>query len=466
MQAYVVTIASEKGGVGKTTLATNLAIYLKALDENLPVTLLSFDNHFSVDRMFRIGKGSPKGDVYRLLQGENPLELLELGEFGVQFIPSSHRLGELRDQLRDPARLAETLAESSLDGILLIDTRPDLDVFTGNALYAADRVLVPVKDAPSLENSSHLYAFFDRQGLSRQALRILPCLVDARIRYQGPFETPHQLLRAYALNRGYRCMDGFIAKSPKVESLNTNPEGRIYPVLTHGRGTEVHAQLVQLAEQLHRDYLQSGPRRLLEVHAARHSRDMRWRQEYLLRAAAMPQGCLLCDSALSAGDSTCFYVENGPASQAGFVHGSCWSEAVFRQVYNSRKEPDPALIELFLESARRSCFALAEVAPETSAAPVFFRLDEQGEPLSSRRITDDGQTTIPANGVFRLWNELNGSLPATLPRLLFCQRVSDEGPAGILDHAAYQQFQNCKQRFSARLSTPHAPSKQHALLTG
>ncbi len=42
---YIVTISSEKGGVGKTTLATNLAIYLKALHEDLPVTLLSFDNH-------------------------------------------------------------------------------------------------------------------------------------------------------------------------------------------------------------------------------------------------------------------------------------------------------------------------------------------------------------------------------------------------------------------------------------
>ncbi len=52
---FVITIASEKGGVGKTTLATNLAVYLKALAEDLPVTIVSFDNHFSVDNMFAIG---------------------------------------------------------------------------------------------------------------------------------------------------------------------------------------------------------------------------------------------------------------------------------------------------------------------------------------------------------------------------------------------------------------------------
>jgi cellulose biosynthesis protein BcsQ len=140
---YIVTISSEKGGVGKTTLATNLAIYLKALHEDLPVTLLSFDNHFSVDQMFRINRQQTEGDVGCLFTGTNPDTLVETGEYGVQFIPSSKQLHSLRRELNDPTELARALAKSSLDGIIIIDTRPDLDIFTQNALYVADRVIVP-----------------------------------------------------------------------------------------------------------------------------------------------------------------------------------------------------------------------------------------------------------------------------------------------------------------------------------
>lgn len=261
-QPYVITISSEKGGVGKTTLATNLAIYLKALREDLPVALFSFDNHFSVDKMFRIGKESPPQgrDVGRLLTGEIlAQELLELGEFGVQYIPSHRELTCISAQVKSHDLLAKALARSSMTGIVIIDTRPALDIFTMNALYAADQVIIPVKDTPSLENCKHIFEYAESHGLSRKKIMILPSLLDARIRFDGPFKNLFELIRAYAINRGYRCFKGYIAKSPKVEALNTNPQGKIYPVITHGKGTEVHQQFSHLSTQLLDEYLAVPP---------------------------------------------------------------------------------------------------------------------------------------------------------------------------------------------------------------
>ena len=394
---YIVTISSEKGGVGKTTLATNLAIYLKALHEDLPITLMSFDNHFSVDKMFRIrppGSGPQRSSVGELFSGSNPDDLVETGEYGVQFIPSSGQLHILRRTLEDPTALASAFARSSLGGLVIIDTRPDLDILTQNALYAADRVIVPVKDAPSMDNCRHIYEFFDSHGLSRRPLRILPCLIDGRIHYQGLFRDPYQLLKAYAINRGYRCMEGYIAKSPKVESLNTNPEGRIYPILTHGRQTDVHIQMAHVARQVYLNSIETDNRRLAEFRLERAQAVTTQQSAFETRFHNLETRCLVCGRALIVNhrlEPAGYFAQSSDLRVAGYIEDACFSGLVIRYVHGAKHavEPQNPIWDLFRESAQRSYFVLQRT-PHTrnfyQQKLSFYRFDDNGLEVSHKVI--------------------------------------------------------------------------------
>lgn len=451
---YIITISSEKGGVGKTTLATNLAIYLKALNEELPVTLFSFDNHFSVDRMFRIGKNPPRGDVGALFNGSRPEELLEIGEYGVQFIPSSRNLDELAE-VREAGydRLARSLAAGALQGIVIIDTRPVLDTLTRNALYAADRIIVPVKDAPSLENCKNLYHFCESQGISKRALRLLPCLIDSRIRYNGPFKDAYQLLRGYAINRGYHCMEGYIAKSPKVESLNTNPEGRIYPILTHGRGTNVHLQFSHLARQVLLAAKECTRYRIGEIRE-RIALQQRQREQTLVqRRERLAPDCLICGRPLFEQGGTNgadYYCETSDGRLNGYLEDACFSDLVFRYFYRSQKEiaPSNPLRELFRESAQRSYFVMRLTAPSNGfdkSALAFHRFDDKGLEISQKtvEIKEFSSRFLP-RGKTALYRLIEATLlkeNVAADGLLLIRRVNGEAGGMLLDdqHQAFKQ---------------------------
>jgi chromosome partitioning protein len=239
---FVIAVASEKGGVGKTTIATNLAVYLKALREDLPVTIASFDNHFSVDQMFAIGR-SRGASVSGLFAGDPAGELATLGEYGVQFLASDR---DLAAPDKDAGRLRAALGRSALPGILILDTRPILDYFTRSALLAADLVLTPIKDRPSLVNAASLRRVLETEGGDPGRMWLIPSLVDGRLRLR-PDVGVKDFLVFSARERGYHVVDTFISKSPKVESLTTNLTSRVYPVLTHARSTAVHGQFRDLA---------------------------------------------------------------------------------------------------------------------------------------------------------------------------------------------------------------------------
>lgn len=239
---FIVTIASEKGGVGKTTIATNLAVYLKALREDLPVTIASFDNHFSIDQMFAIG-GHSAGSVADLLAGHQAEECVGMGEYGVQFIASERRC--LAPE-QPPQKLCDLLRGLALTGVLVLDTRPILDWFTQGALLAADLVLVPVKDRASLVNVAAIKSLLEASGAA-QNLWLVPSLVDARARLNAAIKVKDFLVYS-AGERDYQVIETFISKSPKVESLASGFSSRIYPVLTHARQTAVHGQFRKLAD--------------------------------------------------------------------------------------------------------------------------------------------------------------------------------------------------------------------------
>lgn len=459
---YVITISSEKGGVGKTTLATNLAIFLKALDEELPVSLYSFDNHFTIDRMFGIKGQKGNGSVADLLLETPGRELLHTGQYGVNYIPSSADLNDLKGAVKGPMVLARLLAKSGIPGILIIDTRPDLDTLTQNALYAADRVLIPVKDMPSLENCKNIFSLFDKRGMDRKSLSLIPCLIDERIKFDGLFADQKTLLKAFAINRGYRCQETFISKSPKVESLNTNPDGKIYPILTHGRGTDVYGQFFQLARTVLEEYRATKEPRALLFHQWLTAEDERKKEAFYARLNGVNQECLLCRTPLDqeGGAAAGFYYETSDGAASGFVEESCFLRFLTGSIYklgDTLSDDDPSLL-LLRESARESSFAFRPVQNVSGPAVIVSRFDQGGEQLLKREYPlkdyvegffNDGKKPP----LFTMMKETLGGYDGSFrDGFLLVHPVKSTAPEKILQDENYRAFTRLKGQVAAQLT--------------
>jgi chromosome partitioning protein len=243
-------VCSNKGGVGKTTVATNLAIYLRALHEDLPVLLLGLDDQSIIERMFRIRprvEGEP--NLKHAFAARSLERAIQLGQYGVQFVPPPPDVELLKARAEDPGSLARLLRGLAFPGVVLIDTKGDLEALTRGALAAADLAILPVSDWASLEEAGKLIELLARGRLGRAEPRLLLTLVDRRTRVDESGRDLYDRLVAAADERGFRRFETYLSRSPRVEALNSasaNPGS----ILHHARGTQVHAQLRALADEL------------------------------------------------------------------------------------------------------------------------------------------------------------------------------------------------------------------------
>ncbi|ODA41690.1 ParA family protein [Desulfosporosinus sp. BG] len=187
----VISVASQKGGVGKTATVTNMAVGLVSLGYKTAVIDMDAQGHIAFS--FGIKKADLRKTIYDVLIGEAKMRDIKQTAFGVDLYLSNNSLSNLSPKVMSnlnsklfPA--PKYLLKNALGQIktqydyILIDTSPSNDMPTMNSLLASTDIIIPALpeglSVDGIFDTIFLIKSIQEQGAKINILGILPTMVQ------------------------------------------------------------------------------------------------------------------------------------------------------------------------------------------------------------------------------------------------------------------------------------------------
>lgn len=224
-----IAVSSQKGGIGKTTMAGNLALAWGAAGRR--VLVVDLDPQFALTRRFGVAPADAPGTVFDLLAGEGELRDAVLPiRLGIDLLAARRELAKLELSLAGEHHRESFLADLLTTGacdyeLILIDCPPSLGLLTVNAIVAADDVLVPV----NMTDEGALQGVVEVRAIVDQLARHIPVGIRALVRQMAD----HRRIVYQHMNAGLRDLDLPIAATEiPLTALFQNAAAERVPLIT------------------------------------------------------------------------------------------------------------------------------------------------------------------------------------------------------------------------------------------